>query len=67
MTTLNPTPQHPPWPEDMEEALRAQEQKLQTMAAAVRRRPATRTRIIRWIVRITLMAITFWLLSEAVI
>jgi hypothetical protein len=70
MTTSNSTPEPPPWPEDMEEALTAQEEKLQKMAAdGKRRRPgiAIRMRIIRWAVRVTIIAITFWLLCETVI
>jgi hypothetical protein len=33
MPSFNPIPEHPPWPEDMEEALSVQDEKLRRMAA----------------------------------
>ncbi len=70
MPTLNSAPGRPPWPEDMEEALAAQQKKLQALAIGEKRRgPRTsfRTRLIRWTVRVLIIAITFWLLCETVI
>lgn len=69
MTNLNSTPERPPWSEDMEEALTAQQQKLREFAAAgkSRRTRPVRTRIIRWAVRGVIIAITVWLLCETVI
>ncbi len=70
MTTLNSTPGRPPWPDDMEEALTAQEEKLRRMPPSPKRKPhaiAMRTRITRWAVHVTIVAIAFWLFCETVI
>lgn len=74
MPTVNSTPGLPPWPEDMEEALTARQEKLQEIARKIARskrqmRLGTpiRTRVIRWAVRIAIIAITFWLLCETAI
>ncbi len=69
MVMVNPTSERPPWPDDMEEALTAQQERLRQIAAAGkhRRKDAMRKRIARWAVRIGIIAITFWLLCETVI
>ncbi len=70
MPTLNSAPERPPWPEDMEEALLAQQEKLQAIAVEEKRRgPRTSIRIllVRWTVRAVIIGITFWLLCETVI
>jgi hypothetical protein len=59
-----------PWPDDMEEALAAQQQRLQEIARRRNRpelRTMRRTRVIRWAIRIVVIAITFWLLCETAI
>lgn len=70
MPTLNFQTERPPWPEDMQEALTAQEERLREMALNAkgkRAKEARRTRIIRWAMRLTIIAITLWLLCETVI
>jgi hypothetical protein len=54
----------------MEEALAAQQEKLQAIAIDKKRRGARtsiRTRLVRWTVRVVIVAITLWLLCETVI
>lgn len=70
MTNSNSARERPPWPEDMEQALTAQEEKLREITAAGKRRRSgagARTQTIRWAVRLMIFAITFWLLCETVI
>ena len=70
MASSNLQPERPPWPDDMEQAFTAQEERLRGMALKAKaRRPenAMRTQLISWTVRILIIAITFWLLCETVI
>lgn len=62
--------ERPPWPEDMEEALTAQQEKLREIARSKSQRrlgTRVRTRVIQWAVRIVVIAITLWLLCETAI
>ena len=70
MTNLNSALERPPWPEDMEQALTAQEEKLREIKAARKRRlsgAVARTQTIRWAMRLMIFAITLWLVCETVI
>lgn len=63
--------ERPPWPVDMEEALTAQQEKLREIARSSKRQrrlgTPIRTRIVRWAVRVVVIAITLWLLCETAI
>jgi hypothetical protein len=70
MKQQTPAEHFPPWPDDMEEALMAQHEKLQQISRRrerQRQRTSIRTRVIRWAIRIVIVGITFWLLCETVL
>lgn len=69
MTPSNPTPERPPWPDDMEEALMRHRARVlrdggKPESALGGRR--IRNRIARWVMCTALVVFTLWLLCEVV-